>query len=112
MPFRLIPSRLCYPKTMRSFFILILLVTVSLSPTTEARTLFVSPDGDDTTGESWQTAFTAIGDAVVSGVTGNEIWVRHGVYNDNHLVNGARYSYRRFRGEGGKAKNRKSRGPK
>ena len=71
---------------MRSFLIPILLVTVFLSPTTEARTLFVSPDGDDTTGESWQTAFTAIGDAVVIAVTGDEVWVGQGIYNETILL--------------------------
>ena len=67
---------------MRSSYALTLLATVFFSTSTEARTLFVSLDGDGTVGESWETAFTAIGDAVVIAVTGDEVWVRHGTYNE------------------------------
>ena len=71
---------------MRSFYITILLATILLPPTTEAGTLFVSPNGDGTNGQSWQAAFTAIGDAVVVAVTGDEVWVRHGTYNESILL--------------------------
>jgi len=82
VPFRLIPPQMCYPKTMRPFLIPIFLATIFLPPTTEARTLFVSPDGDGTTGGSWETAYNAIGNAVVVAASGDKVWVRYGVYNE------------------------------
>ena len=48
-----------------------------------AKILFVSPDGDGTTGLTWETAFPSIGESLVASASGDEIWVQSGTYNES-----------------------------
>ena len=43
----------------------------------------VSPSGDNTTGESWQSAFNLVGEAIEHSASGDQIWVASGTYNES-----------------------------
>ncbi len=47
-----------------------------------ATILHVAKDGDGTDGLTWATAFQSISSAIVSAVSGNQIWVKEGTYNE------------------------------
>ncbi len=49
-------------------------------PETQAETIFVSVEGDGTTGLSWGTAFTRITEAVNAASSGDQIWLASGTY--------------------------------
>jgi len=53
-----------------------------LPPASEARTLHVSKSGDGSDGQSWATAFTAVGEAINSSASGDFIWVASGTYKE------------------------------
>jgi hypothetical protein len=64
----------------------LLLVLLSLSLPCPAATFFVSKSGDGTDGSSWQTAHTALSDAIHSSATNDLIWVAAGVYIENVTI--------------------------
>lgn len=45
--------------------------------------LFVAQDGSGTDGVTWDSAFTSIGAALTASASGDCIWVKTGVYNEN-----------------------------
>jgi hypothetical protein len=48
----------------------------------QTATLHVSKAGDASDGLSWPSAYTAIGDALATSASGDEIWVASGTYNE------------------------------
>ncbi len=64
-----------------------------------ARTLYVTTDGDDAnSGESWAQAKRTVGAAVSAAVSGDEIWVARGVYQENLILKGGIKLYGGFVG--------------
>jgi len=57
------------------------------SPPLSTTRIYVSKNGDDTTGKSWQNAYTSINSAINS-LNDNlyEIWVAHGIYRERDTV--------------------------
>jgi len=53
----------------------------------ETRTLFVSPTGDGTTGDSWKTAYQTLNGAYTVSGEGDHIHVENGVYKETLLIN-------------------------
>jgi hypothetical protein len=53
---------------------------------TQCRTIRVSQLGSGGDGNSWQTAYRNISDAISNASPGDEIWVRGGTYNDSIFV--------------------------
>jgi len=61
------------------------LLSLHLASPANARILRVAQDGDGTDGQSWDTAFTGIGSAIVHAVSGDRIWVASGSYEERIL---------------------------
>lgn len=75
----------------------VLLMAVALPCT--ARVLCVSPDGNDANdGLSWASAKRTIGNALASASSGDEIWVRYGVYQERIILKNRVNLYGGFRG--------------
>jgi formylglycine-generating enzyme required for sulfatase activity len=53
------------------------------SPSGDTIYVDVSNSSGTTNGESWATAYTDLGDALIDAESGDQIWVATGVYNDN-----------------------------
>ncbi len=66
---------------------LVVMSTIVSSDGGETRTIYVSPTGDGTNGESWETAFKSINAAYVASVGGDSIHVEVGLYKETLLVN-------------------------
>jgi len=54
-----------------------LILCVSTSPGAIVR---VSPEGDNSNGETWETAYTTVSTAVSNASNGDDIWIREGIY--------------------------------
>ncbi len=67
-------------------FCIITNISIMLLSSGEAKVLFVSPTGDGSNGESWQSAFVKIGDAIESSKNGDSIWIRYGTYEESIQV--------------------------
>lgn len=61
----------------RIIIVSVLALSVSTSPGAIVR---VSPGGDNSNGETWQTAYTTVGTAVTNASNGDDIWIREGTY--------------------------------
>src|SRR3972149_2547238 len=61
---------------------------LTLEQSANARTIFVSPDGENSTGETWQEAFQSAAIAIDSASIGDEIWVKKGAYGTFFLQPG------------------------
>jgi hypothetical protein len=60
----------------------IIFLGFTLASTVQAiAAIYVSPDGNNTTGDSWTNAFTNIQTAINSAAAGGEIWVKQGTYD-------------------------------
>lgn len=67
----------------------------------EMRTIYVSLEGDNSTGESWKTAFKYIQNAINTAHDKTQIWIAEGRYNEKLTVDGKRglYIYGGFSGK-------------
>ncbi|MCA9413799.1 MAG: hypothetical protein KC944_21465, partial [Candidatus Omnitrophica bacterium] len=77
---------------------LILLLLLLPSSTIEGATLYVKQDGDGTDGESWETAYRTIGEAVGNTMPNDSIWVADGTYEEHVIVEIPLDLYGSFRG--------------
>lgn len=53
---------------------------------TNAVILRVADTGDDSDGQTWETAYQSVGKAIASATTGDNIWVKEGVYIENVIL--------------------------
>ncbi len=49
---------------------------------TQSATIYVALDGNGTSGESWETAFTSISSGITVSQSGDTIWIKSGRYNE------------------------------
>lgn len=65
-----------YKSFIKTFFLLIIFNT-----TVRANIIYVSENGNDLNGSSWETAYTNLSSAIENSIDGNEIWVRDDFFN-------------------------------
>ncbi|MCA9439084.1 MAG: DUF1565 domain-containing protein, partial [Candidatus Omnitrophica bacterium] len=61
----------------------IAILLLALTLPAHAATLFVSHQGDDSDGLSWESALISIGGALSGASAGDDIWVASGTYNES-----------------------------
>jgi hypothetical protein len=64
-------------------FALLVLQFANTTSGSYAATLYVSKDGDGTSGLTWETAFTTVSAGLTASASGDEIWVKSGDYQEN-----------------------------
>lgn len=77
---------LCLVKWI-SFPLIFLGLFLLASTHAHSAVLYVSPDGDNTTGASWENAFQTIQAAIDAASTDDEIWVKQGTYSLTTEIN-------------------------
>ena len=86
---------------MRGKIILLLVLTLQahiLVGKAHAATLFVSKQGDNTTGQSWSAAFTRISSALSASISEDQIWIASGTYTESITLRPSASLYGGFRG--------------
>ena len=63
-----------------------------------AGVVHVAQDGDGSNGENWRTAYRTIGDALIVTASGDEIWVKKGLYNESVVLESGVSLYGGFAG--------------